>query len=96
VSTTQSTRSDVDSSSPPTESAAASVLPDWRKTCPCCGASYTWEGWCALPKVGQAWGATDERGRVLNFCESRNCPCGSTQSVDLLDVVDTLQRTETQ
>jgi hypothetical protein len=68
-------------------SPAASVLPDWRKKCPCCGTVYTWEGWQALPKIGKVWVTEDEHGdeQVL---ESRNCTCGSTQSVDLMKVVD--------
>jgi hypothetical protein len=85
-------RSGGDSPSPPAQSAAASVLPSWRVTCGACGVEYTWEGWQELAKIGKVWIAQGGEGHPERVCESRNCTCGSTCSVDLLEVMDAMQQ----
>jgi len=84
-----------DSSFPPQAEDSASgpvLLTDWRKPCRCCGRAHNWHQWNRLDFVGlQFWDWTktpDTEDPQHEVQESRNCQCGSTLVVDLLEIVD--------
>ena len=60
---------------PPDSRPAPVLLTDWRKVC-ACGRAHSWHRWCRLDRVGP------------QVHEYRNCACGSTLVVDLLQIVD--------
>jgi hypothetical protein len=62
----------------------SSVICPGTKDCTCCGTTYTLEGWQDLPYTGRMPVEMREPGEPAEL-ELRNCPCGTTMSVGIMD-----------